>query len=427
MAKSGRGQTRRDAKNRVLRPGESVRANGKYQYKYHIDGKPHFVYSWKLEPTDKLPKGKQPCLSLRELEKQINTDLAVLSNIVDGQMTVCELVDRYLKTKTGVRQSTKQGYVTVQRLLAKEKFGSQKIRNVKISDAKLFLIKLQQEDGKSYSTIHNVRGVLRPAFQMAVDDDILVKNPFGFQLQTVLVNDSVTREALTKDQMRKFLKFIHDDVVYCKYYEVVYILFHTGMRISEFCGLTLRDIDLQNKTVNIDHQLQRTADMRYIIVETKTDAGKRKIPITDDVAAMFQAIIEDREAPAVEKIIDGYSGFLFYDKEGKPLVAMHWQNRFNNMVKRYNDIYRIQMPNITPHVCRHTYCSNQAKAGMNPKTLQYLMGHSDISVTMNVYTHVNFDDAEEELRRMEEFRKAQAEVEKKNPSKPTSQVLFKVI
>ena len=427
MAKSGRGQTRRDAKNRVLRPGESVRANGKYQYKYHIDGKPHFVYSWKLEPTDKLPKGKKPCFSLRELEKQINTELAILTNMVDGQMTVCELVDRYLKTKTGVRESTKQGYVTVQRLLAKEKFGSQKIRNVKISDAKLFLIKLQQEDGKSYSTIHNVRGVLRPAFQMAVDDDIIVKNPFGFQLQTVLVNDSVTREAVTKDQMRKFLKFVHDDVVYCKYYEVVYILFHTGMRISEFCGLTLRDIDLEKKTVNIDHQLQRTSDMRYIVVETKTDAGKRKIPITDDVAAMFQAIIEDREPPAVEKIIDGYSGFLFYGKDGNPLVAMHWQHRFNHMVKRYNDIYRIQMPNITPHVCRHTYCSNQAKAGMNPKTLQYLMGHSDISVTMNVYTHINFDDAEEELRRMEEFKKAQAEVEKKNPSKPASQVLFKIV
>ena len=145
MAKAGRGQTRRDSKRRVLRPGESVRADGKYQYKYHIDGKPHFVYSWKLEPTDKLPKGKKPCLSLRELEKQVNTDLDLLVNIVDGQMTVCELVDRYLKTKTGVRQSTKQ------------------------------------EDGKRYSSIHTIRGVLRPAFQMAVDDDILVKNPFGFQ------------------------------------------------------------------------------------------------------------------------------------------------------------------------------------------------------------------------------------------------------
>lgn len=64
---------------------------------------------------------------------------------------------------------------------------------------------------------------------------------------------------------------------------------------------------------------------------------------------------------------------------------------------------------------------------MNPKMLQYLMGHSDISVTMNVYTHINFDDAEEELRRMEEFRKAQAEIDKHNPPKPASQVLFKVI
>ena len=93
---------------------------------------------------------------------------------------------------------------------------------------------------------------------------------------------------------------------------------------------------------------------------------------------------------------------------------------------RYNDIYRVQMPNITPHVCRHTYCSNMAKSGMNPKTLQYLMGHSDISVTMNVYTHIGFDDAEEELKRMEEFRKAQTEVEQKK-EKTMSQKMFKVV
>ena len=96
-------------------------------------------------------------------------------------------------------------------------------------------------------------------------------------------------------------------------------------------------------------------------------------------------------------------------------------------VGRYNYIYKVQMPNITPHVCKHTYCSNQAKAGMNTKTLQYLMGHSEISVTMNVYTHINYDDAEEELRRMEEFRKAQAEIEKKTDSKPVSQKIFKAI
>ena len=168
-------------------------------------------------------------------------------------------------------------------------------------------------------------------------------------------------------------------------------------------------------------------ELGVIIETTKTDAGTRVLPITEDVAQMFQAIIEDRNAPKVEKSIDGYSGFLFYDDNGMPLVAMHWQHRFNHMVGRYNDIYRVQMPNITPHVCRHTYCSNMAKSGMNPKTLQYLMGHSDISVTMNVYTHISFDDAEEELKRMEEFRKAQAEIEKKNDAKAVSQKMFKVV
>ena len=168
-------------------------------------------------------------------------------------------------------------------------------------------------------------------------------------------------------------------------------------------------------------------ELGVIIETTKTDAGTRVLPITEDVAQMFQAIIEDRNAPKVEKSIDGYSGFLFCDDNGMPLVAMHWQHRFNHMVGRYNDIYRVQMPNITPHVCRHTYCSNMAKSGMNPKTLQYLMGHSDISVTMNVYTHIGFDDAEEELKRMEEFRKAQAEIEKKNDTKAISQKMFMAI
>ena len=184
--------------------------------------------------------------------------------------------------------------------------------------------------------------------------------------------DAVTREAIKKDEMRKFLKFVHDDVVYCKYYEVVYILFHTGMRISEFCGLTLKDIDLENKTVNIDHQLQRTSSMEYVIESTKTNAGTRVLPITDEVADMFRAIIEDRPKYKMEKIVGGYTGFLFLDKKGMPLVAMHWEHRFKSMVGRYNEIYKVQMPKITPHVCRHTYCSNMAKSGMNPNVDLYL-------------------------------------------------------
>lgn len=418
--------TRRDSKHRVLRRGESIRQDGRYQFKYHVNGKAHFVYSWRLEPTDKLPIGKKPCLSLRELEKQIGYDLDNRLDPVGKNITVNELVDRYLATKTGVKYNTQMNYNFVKNILKTHPFGDTKISRVKTSDAKLFLIKLQQEDGRGYSSVKTIRGVLRPAFQMAVDDDVLNKNPFGFQLAGVVVNDSVTREAITKEQMNKFLKFVHDDNVYCKYYEVIYILFHTGMRISEFCGLTISDIDLENNIVNIDHQLQRTSDMKYILDTTKTDAGTRKLPITQDVADCFRAILEDRKKPKYEKMIKGHTGFLFLDKNGNPEVAMHWQHRLNHMVKRYNDIYRVQMPNITPHVCRHTYCSNMAKSGMNPKTLQYLMGHSDISVTMNTYTHWGLEDAADELRKMEDVEKVRREMEK-GQEKPMNQKMFRAI
>ncbi len=127
--------------------------------------------------------------------------------------------------------------------------------------------------------------------------------------------------------------------------------------------MTLKDIELEHNTLNIDYQLQRTADMRYIIETTKMDARRRKIPITNDVAYMFRAIIEDREPPKVEKVIDGHTGFLFYDENDMPLVAMHWQHRFNNMVGRYNDIYRVQMPNITSHVCRIPIVAIKRKLG----------------------------------------------------------------
>ena len=96
-------------------------------------------------------------------------------------------------------------------------------------------------------------------------------------------------------------------------------------------------------------------------------------------------------------------------------------------VIRYNDIYRVQMSNITPHVFRLAYCSNQANAEMNPKTLQCLMGHSDISVTMNVYTHLGFDDAKDGMVRLEELEAAKKEVEKVVGEKPVSQKMFNAI
>lgn len=389
---------RRDNKNRVLRNGESQTKDGRYMYKYlDSNGKPNYVYSWRLVQTDVTPQGKKDKPPLRDLIKTINRDLDDGIYSKGGEMTVLELVKKYVSQKTGVRHNTEANYNFVINVIAKEDFGKKRIDRVKLSDAKGWLIKLQA-DGRGYSSIHTIRGVVRPAFQMAVDDDLLRKNPFEFQLATVVVNDSVTREAITRKQERQFLEFIKNDKHYCTYYDGMFILFKTGLRISEFCGLTIADIDLQEKKINVNHQLQRKRNMEYVIEETKTNAGTRLVPMTDEVYECFKRIIANRKKPKVEPMIDGKAGFLFLDKNDMPMVALHWEKYFQYALEKHNKIYREQLPKITPHVCRHTFCSNMAKAGMNPKTLQKIMGHSDIGVTLNTYTHLDFDDIQKEMQ-----------------------------
>lgn len=391
---------RKDNRGRVLNDGETQGKDGRYRYQYtNVLGERKAVYSWKLLPADKTPSGRRKDLSLREKEKQIKADLNRGIIPYGGNMTVLELVEKYISQKTGVRDNTKANYNFVINVIKKEEFGTRRIDKVKLSDAKAWLIKLQA-DGRGYSSIHSIRGVIRPAFQMAVDDDLLIKNPFQFELATVVVNDSVTREAITRKQERQFLEFVKNDKHFCKYYDGIYILFHTGLRISEFAGLTISDIDFKNRKIVVDHQLQRTRDMQYVIEDTKTTCGKREVPMNDDVYDCFKRIIENRKKPRIEPIVGGKAGFLFLDKNDMPMVALHWEKYFQHIREKYNSIYKVQMPQVTPHVCRHTFCSNMAKAGMNPKTLQYIMGHADIGVTLNTYTHTNFENAQEEMQKM---------------------------
>lgn len=388
---------RKDARGRVLNDGETQGKDGRYRYQYtDVFGGRKAVYSWRLLPADRTPAGKRKDLSLREKEKQIKENLNNGIVPCGGNMTVLELVEKYISQKTGVRHNTKANYDFVTNLIKKEEFSARRIDKVKLSDAKAWMIKLQN-DGRGYSSICSVRNVVRPAFQMAVDDDFLLKNPFEFQLATVVVNDRMTREALTEKQERQFLDFIRNDSCFGKYYDGIFILFKTGMRISEFVGLTISDVDMENKKIIVDHQLQRTRDMRYVIDDTKTACGSREIPMTEAVYECFGSILQSRRRPKVEPIIDGRSGFIFIDKNDMPTVSMHWEKYFQRILKKYNKTHKVQMPKVTPHVCRHTFCSNMAKSGMNPKTLQYIMGHSDIGVTLNTYTHVRYEDAKNEM------------------------------
>ena len=393
---------RRDSKGRILRSGESQRKDGRYMYQYtDITGRRRTIYSRRLEPKDKYPPDsdkKEPSLREREAEVIMNRQNGLLD--FGGDMTMLELAEKYVATRTGVRESTRTGYRTVLNFLRNEPIAHTRIDRVKLLDVKLWMVNLQQNRGLHYSTLHTIRGVLRPAFQLAVDDDLIRKNPFSFRLADVIRNDSEVRHPLKPREEEEFLRFILEDSHFRQYYEVIYILLNTGLRISEFCGLTPKEVDFKKHCIHVNGQLVRHSNMITSFEPPKTEKGYRSVPMSAEVERCFRTLARNRKKVTVEPVIDGHAGFYFLDANGHPTVALHWEHYFNHIVSKYNSSHAIQLPNVTPHVCRHTFSTKMARMGMNPKTLQYIMGHSDISVTLDIYTEFGFDDAIAEHRRV---------------------------
>lgn len=394
---------RKDTKGRVLKNGEYQEVNGRYVFKYYVDGKRYVIRSWKLVRSDKVPDGKRDGLCLRDMEKNIQFKLNEYVKFEGANLTVSELIEKYDQQKLGIRKNTMVGHTTVRRYLEKDPFGKKKIETVRIIDAKQFMIQLKEE-GKSYSTLCSYRGVIRPAFRMAVDDELISRNPFDFPISDIMMNNAVKRDALTNDEQKRFLKFVKEDSHFSKFYEGFYILIYTGMRISEFCGLTYKDVDFKRMTITISKQLQYHGANNYWIEKCKTNSGLRTIPIPkNDIELMrcFKTLCSQARMRKNQPEVDGVKGFLYLSEAGKPLVAFQWAKKFEYAVLHHNRIYKKELPKITPHICRHTYCSNMIKAGVNPKVVQYLMGHSSSEITLNIYTHIHLEDVIEELEGVE--------------------------
>lgn len=393
-------EKRRDNKNRILRSGESQRKDGRYVYKY-MDalGKTRFAYAWKLVSTDKIPVGKRDDLSLREKEFEIQKDIHDGIDIIGKKMTVCELYAKQTRQRGNVRYNTVQGRNRLMSLLMADKLGACTIENVKQSDAKEWVLRMK-EKGISYKTISNDKRSLKAAFYAAIQDDCLRKNPFDFQLSTVIQDDTEPKRPLTPEQEKALLAFIREDNVYYKYYHEVIILLGTGLRISELCGLTDYDLDFDNRIIRIDHQLLRRGSTGYYIEKPKTQSGIRQIPMTEQVYTALQCVMKSRKSK--KKItISNYSNFLFLNQNGYPKTACVYDNMFRRLIKKYNKGEKIALPKVmTPHTLRHTFCTNLANAGMNPKALQYIMGHSNIAMTLDYYAHATFDSARDEMKRL---------------------------
>ncbi|WP_347103979.1 site-specific integrase [Streptococcus anginosus] len=393
-------EKRRDRKGRILRTGESQRKDGRYLYKY-IDsfGETQFIYSWKLVYTDRVPAGKRDCIALREKIAEIQKDVQDGIDVIGKKMTLCQLYAKQNAQRPNVKANTKTGRKYLMEILKNDKLGARSIDSIKPSDAKEWAIRMS-ENGFAYSTINNYKRSLRASFYIAIQDDYVRKNPFDFQLNTVIDDDTVSKTVLTLEQEAKLLDFAKSDTVYHKNYDEILILLKTGLRISELCGLTVSDLDFENHLISVNHQLQRSTELGYYIETPKTRSSERQVPMVEAACqALKRVLAKQSERKCVE--IDGYSHFLFLNRKGYPKTACDFNSILRNLIKKYNKCHEEKLPHITPHTLRHTFCTNCANAGMNPKALQYIMGHANITMTLNYYAHATCNSAMEEMKRLE--------------------------
>lgn len=282
-----------DRHGRVLKDKERQLPNGQYCYTYTAsDGKRKTLYSWRLTATDKIPKGKRSVKPLREKIEDLTRDKLNGLDTSGRKLTLCQLYEKQNALKPNVRKSTVESRKRLMNILKADNLGNTDIKKIRPSDAKAWAVRMSSK-GIAYNTIKNDKRSLKACFYTAMEDDLVHKNPFNWNLDDVIKNDTVPKTALTEEQATAFLDFIKEDKVYKRHYGAVAVLLHTGIRISELCGLTVSDIDFENGYINVNHQLLRDKD-GYYITPPKTESGVRQVALKA-VREELQKVIEDRQ------------------------------------------------------------------------------------------------------------------------------------
>lgn len=399
----------KDSKGRKLQPKESQLADGRYRYRWtDASGKRQTVYAWKLVPTDRTPSGKKEDLSLREKIRQIERDIADGIDSSRGEYTVNQLIQLYFSTLNSITNTTRDQYISSWTRYVKDSFlGSKKISKVRKSDILRFYNELVQERGLKLSTLGTVQVFLHPAFQLAVDDSLIRVNPCAGSLKALRGSSNAVESVpyvLTLTQQVALLDFLRKRSDLYLQYVLCSFLLGTGCRIGEALGITWNDIDFENGLVSVSRQLQYRRngeiDYHFFISQTKTHQV-RAIPLQEDLKQLLRDHKLFWDKLSGKKVeIDGYSDFIFLDKNLSPLKTRdmpYFMNHIRDLYTKeqnrcvqlgYIDSY-VSIERLTPHMLRHTYCTRMSELGLNIKTLQYIMGHATIDVTMQIYNHVD--------------------------------------
>jgi len=417
-------EKRKDSKGRNLRDGEDQMPDGRYRFRYHgRDGKRQAVYSWRLVPTDKLPPGKRDGLSLREKESAMTADNRDgIDSKKAARITLNDIYELYMTGKHELKQSTRTNYNYMYKKYVSKSLGLKKIGLIKYSDIKAFYNSFIFDKGFKPNSIESINTILHPAFTLAVRDGYIRLNPTDGVMAEIKKShdcERSRRHALTVREQEAFIDYIARSSVYSHWLPLFTVFLGTGCRVGEIIGLRWSDCDFENKTININHNLiyrqQDNGKCEMHITTPKTAAGCRTVPMLAEVRrALLQEKKRQMKAGGSTAEIDGYTDFVFTNRRG----YVHNPQTINKTILRIYTAFnaeetaRAEMEHRTPmlirhfsvHNLRHTFCTRFCENETNVKIIQDIMGHSSISITMDIYAEVT------ESRKREAFENLEGKI-----------------
>lgn len=384
-------EKRKDSKGRILNKGEYQRKDLTYEYRFtDVDKVRRSIYA----PTLK---------KLREAEKQVNRD--VEDGIIVGrrEIVLIDYVKNYLNSKTG-KPKTKDNHKRVISFLRKYPFVSMKIKDIKEIDCRKFVIEFSKTHYDE--TCKKVVYYLSASLKMAVRDGLIRRNPFDFDWHSLLPGKKRKKIALTDEEFESLLDFFKSRGKAYEWYIPIFIfLKETGLRVSEFYGLSLEEVDLEHNTISINHQLYFNPETLTFSLQTpKTKSSRAVIPLTRKAReALIDLMNRCREIVELPDP-DGNIQHLFItsksNKKYKLMNPSRMSVNINRAMKKYNREHPDHPLEFTLHVLRHTAATTMIKDGVNVGAVQKLMRHSSAKMTLEIYTHLNQDDLQNELDRV---------------------------
>lgn len=370
-------------KGKELGTGVTQRKDGRYSAKFKSkSGKRVEKY------FDKLQDARRWLLEAKYEDEHGNIGRSM-------DMTVDAWFDHWvteIKGKT-VRWTTLENYKDRYKKNIKDIIGCMIVSDIKPIHCQNVL-NIMDNNGYADTTIKQTKATLSALFSDAVENDLINSNPVTKSVKIPNRGREDSARVLTLEEQERFLLFAKNSV---NYHHFLFIL-QTGLRTSELRGLKWEDVDFKNRILHIRRNVTYDSyNAKFIEGELKTKSGRRDIPITKTALDILETIKCGRESKKNKVIFLEFSDYIFLNIKGK-LSPGSGYDKCLRIICEKAGIERISM-----HTLRHTFATRCIESGMKPKTLQKILGHANISMTMDLYVHVTDDEKEKEMNKFSDF------------------------